>query len=191
MTERQSREDEGAEQTAMIVAAMKAARIAKHWSARELAEEMTKVGVHWNTDVVVNLEHGRRKSLRVHEAIAAAYVLDLDSPLDLIVPPASVNGAPFYPVTPDMKANADAVRAWFRGQTGPLRWKLEAVRRAATETGLFEDEIEPVVREAAERLELSEAQAAIYRNRMEQLRATDYLAALTAPEQEGGGNGQG
>jgi transcriptional regulator with XRE-family HTH domain len=121
VTERQAR-DEGAKQTALIMAAVKQLRIARGWSAQQLADEMTKAGVPWNADVVVNLEHGRRKSLRVHELLALAYVLDMESPLDVLVPYVSA----LFPVTPDVDAGTVDVRRWFYQETGPLRQFLAA-----------------------------------------------------------------
>ena len=130
MTERRAR-DEGALQTKVIMSAVKSARLAKQplWSAERLAEEMTKVGVPWNADIVVNLEHGRRKSLRVHELLALAWVLDVDNPLDLLVPGARTDrDSPMYPVTPDTLLFRDAVRGWVLGETGPLRSRLAQTR---------------------------------------------------------------
>ena len=115
MTERQAR-DEGATQTKLIMSAVRRQRGIRDWSAAQLAGEMTKAGVPWNADVVVNLEHGRRKSLRVHELIALAYILDT-SPLDLLV-----SSIGTYPVLPGLAADPEAVRAWFRGDAArPIR----------------------------------------------------------------------
>ena len=117
MTREQPR-NEGAAQTTLIMGAVKRLRTAKGWSAQRRAEEMAAAGVPWNTDIVVNLEHGRRKSLRVHELLALAYVLDADSPVDLLV--GDLFQRPF-PVTPRIMLTAYAVRAWCQGETGPLR----------------------------------------------------------------------
>lgn len=118
MTERQTR-DEGANQTRLIMSAVKSARLAKQppWSAQHLAEEMTKAGVPWNADVVVNLEHGRRKSLRVHELLALLFVLDAEKPLEVIVPDHGLG----FPVLPDVLTDPGKVRAWLRGEGRPLR----------------------------------------------------------------------
>ena len=121
MTGKQSR-DEGAAQTKVIMEAVKRRRNVLGWSAQRLADEMTRTGVPWNADIVVNLEHGRRKSLRVHELMALAWVLDADSPLDLLAPPPDVI---FYPVTPVMYERVEAVRAWWTGETGPPRERLD------------------------------------------------------------------
>jgi hypothetical protein len=122
--ERQAAGDEGAVQTALIMAAVKSLRLAKvpTWSAQRLADEMVKVGVPWNRNIVVNLEGGRRKSLRVHEAIALAYVLDADRPLDVLVPFVTA----LFPVAPDVEIATGWVRDWFDGETGPLRQWMEA-----------------------------------------------------------------
>ena len=118
VTERQAR-DEGARQTRRIIAAVKRLRAERGWSAQQLAEEMTKAGVPWNADVVVNLEHGRRKSLRVHELLALLFVLDAPQPLEVIVP-----GDERFPVVPSMQADPADIRAWLRGEGPPLRQKL-------------------------------------------------------------------
>lgn len=106
-------QDEGAAQTALIMQAVKRRRLQKEWSAGRLAEEMTKAGVSWDRSVVANLENGRRKSLRVHELLTLAYVLDVDTPLDLLIPlaPAEESNAR-YPVTPDLEVHTNIVRMW-------------------------------------------------------------------------------
>jgi hypothetical protein len=144
-------------QTAQIMEAVKNARQAKRppWSAARLADEMTGVGVPWNRTIVANLEGGRRKSLRVHEVIALAWVLDVDSPLDLIVP--ELRKDPAYPVTPGTLLNRAAVRAWFRGETGPLREWLDAPRDGEQElagvlANIAPEDIPPEIREQLLRL---------------------------------------
>lgn len=129
MTEKRAARDEGAAQTKQIVEAVKRRRLAKvpTWSAERLAEEMTKVGVPWNADVVVNLEHGRRKSLRVHELLALAWVLEVASPVDLLAAEGSVD---MVWVTPEQRASAETVRAWFKGETGPLRHHEKSLQGA-------------------------------------------------------------
>lgn len=113
---RQASGDEGAGQTAQIVAAVKALRKARDWSAQRLADEMVKVGVPWNRDIVVNLERGRRKSLRVHELLALLFIMDADRPLDVIVP-----GDELFPVVPGLLVKPEDIRAWLRGEGRPLR----------------------------------------------------------------------
>jgi hypothetical protein len=119
------------------------------WSAQHLADEMTKVGVPWNRHIVVNLEQGRRKSLRVHELLALAYVLGVASPLDVLVP--ASDGV--YPVTPATLLAADAVRAWFLGETGSLReWtagtpqERDQLREMLAGSGITEPQLESVLR---------------------------------------------
>jgi len=129
MTERRSR-DEGALQTSLIMEAVRRRRDELGWSAEHLATAMSDVAVPWNADIVVNLEHGRRRSLRVHELLALAWVLDVASPVDLLVPERK---DPVYPVTPSTLVAASAVRAWCRGETGPLRQALD--EPAANEPG--------------------------------------------------------
>lgn len=146
VTERQAR-DEGANQTRQIMNAVKSARLAKQppWSAQRLAEEMTKAGVPWNADVVVNLEHGRRKSLRVHELLALLFVLDVDKPLEVIVP----DDGPlpgWFPVVPEVVTDAGKIRAWLRGERGPLRHALAEDREPGvleSAAQLFEQEGKP------------------------------------------------
>lgn len=115
MTEPKAPRDEGAAQTRLIMNAVRSARMAKDWSAERLASEMTAVGVPWNEHIIVNLEHGRRRSLRVHEWLALAYVLEAE-PLDLLVPATSR-----YPVTPDTMVTRPIAKAWVKGEIGPLR----------------------------------------------------------------------
>ena len=103
----------------MIVEAVRRARAVKGWSAERLADEMAAIGIPWNNSVVVNLELGRRKSLRVHELLALMYVLEVPKPLEVLVP-----GERGFPVTPGLQAGPAPVRAWLRGETPPLRQAL-------------------------------------------------------------------
>jgi transcriptional regulator with XRE-family HTH domain len=140
VTERQAR-DEGARQTQLIANAMRQSRYARNWSAQQLAEEMTKAGVPWNADIVVNLEHGRRKSLRVHELLALLFVLDVPKPLEVIVP-----GDESFPVVPGLVAPAEDVRAWLRGEGRPLRQLLGENEQSAvmdSAAQLFEQQGRP------------------------------------------------
>lgn len=121
MTERRASRDEGAQQTKRIMAAIRQLRTAKGWSAKQLAEEMTKAGVPWNADIVVNLEHGKRRSLRVHEFLALVFVLDAARPLEVLVPPGTDTNPDTYPVVPGMLVDAEDTRAWLRGEGRPLR----------------------------------------------------------------------
>jgi transcriptional regulator with XRE-family HTH domain len=147
VTERQAR-DEGALQTTLIMEAVKRLRTGKGWSAQQLADEMTKAGVPWNADIVVNLEHGRRKSLRVHELLALAWVLDADSPLDLLIPGPEVRRDPMYPVTPSTLLDKAAVRAWWKGETGSLReWLAQPREGEPEDLAAMLGEVPPQVRE--------------------------------------------
>ena len=140
VTERQAR-DEGAKQTRLIVGAVKRLRMERGWSAQQLAEEMTKAGVPWNADVIVNLEHGRRKSLRVHELLALLFVLDVAKPLEVIVP-----GEEVFPVVPGVLARPEAIRAWLRGEGEPLRHMLAENEQSAlmdSAADLFEQQGRP------------------------------------------------
>jgi transcriptional regulator with XRE-family HTH domain len=124
MAQRRASGDEGAPQTALIMAVVKTARVIRGWSATRLAEEMTAAGVPWDRSVVANLENGRRKTLRVHELMTLAYVLDVDSPLDLLVPMVSAT----YPLTPDIQWPTQMVREWsWKDQPPPRRWQAMSV----------------------------------------------------------------
>ena len=80
---------------------------------------------------MVNLEHGRRKSLRVHELLALLYVLDAPQPLGVIVPDAELG----YPVVPMVTYPAEDVRAWLSGEGKSLRQKhAEEAPAAAMES---------------------------------------------------------
>lgn len=117
--------DEGALYTSLVVAEVKRLRSSKTpaWSAERLAAEMTAAGVPWTRDSVVNLENGRRKRIAAHELLALAYVLDLDSPVDLLAPRGD---GTLIPATPGLLVTAAAVRAWCERKIGPLRQWLEA-----------------------------------------------------------------
>jgi transcriptional regulator with XRE-family HTH domain len=134
--------NEGALYTKRIVDAITGRRTELGWSAERLAEEMTAVGVPWTRDAVSNLETGRRKNIAVHELLALAWVLDIPNPVDLLVPHGQRLEATTFPVTPGILVNPDAVRAWFRGETGPLRARLEEAARDA------EADYEESIREA-------------------------------------------
>jgi transcriptional regulator with XRE-family HTH domain len=104
---------------------VKRLRTAKGWSAERLADEMTQVGIPWTRDAVTNLETGRRTRLAAHEVLALAYVLDAESPVDLLVPRSLDTRMP-VPVTPAVGVTAATMRDWFEHKTGPLRQWLAA-----------------------------------------------------------------
>lgn len=85
------------------------------WSAAQLAEAMTKVGVPWDRQVVSKLENGRRKVLTVDELLALAYVLDI-APVHLLVP-TDAGASERYAVTPTVTVSPSAARAWIRGRS--------------------------------------------------------------------------
>lgn len=148
MTQEQGRKsrapgDEGAAYTAAMVAVVKGMRAACGWSAERLATEMAAAGVPWTRDTVVNLENGRRKNLHVHEAMALAWILDADSPLDVLVP--HPRAEPF-PVTPAEDRPASLVRAWFRDETGPPRFLSTPERRALE----WREELRAIFRESGD-----------------------------------------
>jgi transcriptional regulator with XRE-family HTH domain len=121
--ERQRRQrpatDEGASYTKLVMDEVTARREALRWSAEDLAAEMARAGVPWTRETVTNLENGRRKRLAVHEVLALAYVLDVDNPVDLIVP--AHPREPHMVLLPGLLVPRAAVRGWFEGKTGPLR----------------------------------------------------------------------
>jgi transcriptional regulator with XRE-family HTH domain len=193
---------EGAAQTALIMRAVKQARIAKDWSAEHLAAEMSAAGVPWTRDIVVNLENGRRNSLAVHEFTTLAYILDAESPLDLLVAPLPVSGsAGMFPVTPATMLADHAVRAWFRGETGPLRQLLDQRAqdgaldelKAAIQTQVEKGVISPRLADDLQKLVLSyvighpgaEAEdPGEGSRRMATAYIADHLSEFTVPEED-------
>jgi hypothetical protein len=141
----------GAEYTALVAAQMTRLRGAKGWTPAALAAEMTTAGVPWTRETVVNLERGRKKSLGVHELLALAWVLDANTPLDLLAP----NGAPVR-VTPGIELLPVVIRAWFRGSTGPLKaWLSRASGRsvALVELAVVEEMGIDLTRRLSERVQ--------------------------------------
>lgn len=112
----------------MVMAVVTVLRAKKRWTAARLAAAMTDAGVPWTRDTVVNLENGRRKRLAVHEVLALAYVLDAETPLDLLVPDSVL-----FPVTPKVQEGTTFVRDWFDGRTGPLHEFREATGAERTQ----------------------------------------------------------
>lgn len=117
--------DEGQAFTKAVIREANRLRRAKTppWSAERLAAEMQAVAIPWTRDTVMNLENGRRKRLAAHELLGLAYVLEVDNPVDLIVPAAGKD--PTFVVVPNQLVDRAAVRAWFEGKTGPLRQWLQ------------------------------------------------------------------
>jgi hypothetical protein len=113
--------DEGAVYTAAVMAEVKRRRLAQAppWTADRLAAEVAAWGVPWTRNTVVNLETGRRKWLTAHELLTLAFVLNIDSPVDLLAPlPPGVGRR--VPVTPTYLAPAQELRDWCERRTGPL-----------------------------------------------------------------------
>jgi transcriptional regulator with XRE-family HTH domain len=105
----------GAEYTRRLAAAVRSRRGAKDWTHAELAGRMSDAGVPWTRETAINLERGRKRSIGAHEVLALTFVLDMHSPVDLLAP-----GDELLPVAGLLLRPAD-VRAWFKGDTGPLR----------------------------------------------------------------------
>lgn len=150
-------EDEAALQTEIIMEAVEQLRKAKKWSAQRLADEMTEVGVPWTRNSVVNLQTGRRKQIAVHELLALAWVLDVDTPLDLLIPHGE---RMVYPATPSTLLNREAVRAWWLGETGPLRkWLAQPREGEAENIAELMERVPPEAREQIMQLARSHVQA--------------------------------
>lgn len=82
------------------------------WTAERLASEMAAVGVPWTRDTVVNLETGRRKRVAAHELLALAYVLNLETPVDLLAPVPPSGEDRQIAVVPDKFVTAQQLRNW-------------------------------------------------------------------------------
>lgn len=52
-------------------------------SARQLAEQANEHGLHWDRNIVANIEHGRRQSATIDELFAVAEVFKVH-PMQLI-----------------------------------------------------------------------------------------------------------
>lgn len=110
-----------ADPVATISARVKQLRGRHGWTAQQLGERMTELGVPWDRSIVANLENGRRRTVSVVEWLALARALDV-SPVHLLVEPegpgadASKARDP-YQVTPTEAASKEDARAWIRGMT--------------------------------------------------------------------------
>lgn len=118
-------DDNGALYTSLVMAEVTRRRNAMKpkWSAERLAREMAAVGVPWTRNTVANLENGRRKQITAHELLALAWVLDVANPSELLAPDGGAREQ-WFPVTPAILVATTSVRAWCRGETGPLRQAL-------------------------------------------------------------------
>ncbi|MFC8491224.1 helix-turn-helix transcriptional regulator [Streptomyces sp. NPDC057235] len=83
----------------------------KDWTAAELGQRMSDLGIPWDRSIVANLENGRRKSVSVAELLGLSLALDV-APIHLLVSP---EGGRYQPV-PLAEYDADTVRAWIRGE---------------------------------------------------------------------------
>ncbi|MFD8615473.1 helix-turn-helix transcriptional regulator [Streptomyces sp. NPDC059631] len=81
------------------------------WTAQDLADRLTEIGLPWNRTTVVKLENGKRENVTVNELLALSLALNV-APVNLLV---SLSDAP-YKITPLRTENADTVRAWVRGE---------------------------------------------------------------------------
>lgn len=105
----------GAAYTSRVAQAVQRLRNSKGWTHAELAARMGDAGVPWTRETAINLERGRKRSIGAHEVLALAFVLEVDSPVDLLAP-----GEELLPVA-GLLLDAGDVRAWFTGETGPMR----------------------------------------------------------------------
>jgi transcriptional regulator with XRE-family HTH domain len=96
----------------MFAARVRELRTGRGWSAQRLADEMTKVGIPWPRNVVVNLERNRRQSIGVDELLGLAYVFDV-APVHLLVP---IDSEGQYTPVPGVNVPLRQARAWIRGQ---------------------------------------------------------------------------
>jgi hypothetical protein len=141
--------DEGAAYTAAVIAEVKRRRLAQAppWTAERLAAEMAAQGVPWTRNTVVNLETGRRKWLTAHELLTLAFVLEMDSPVDLLAPLPPGAGRR-VPVTPDTLVSAEELRDWCERKTGPL---LQLVLKRSMPAGSFgQGEVQDLIQQEIE-----------------------------------------
>ncbi len=96
-----------------ISANVKRLRKRKEWTAKELGDRLSALGVPWDRSIVANLENGRRTTVSVVELLALALVLDV-APVHLLVP-ADAADSDLYQVAPESTASVGQVRAWIRG----------------------------------------------------------------------------
>jgi transcriptional regulator with XRE-family HTH domain len=111
-------------------------RKALGWSARQLADELTKAGLEWDRDIVTNFEVGRRR-VSIDELMTIAFALNVGL-VHLLVPPYPSRGsdawrpdrpddnAP-YQITPKLVVPIWRVRQFIRGHRplpGQDPWKF-------------------------------------------------------------------
>lgn len=99
--------------TEAVASRVRQLRRTRGWTAEELADRMTEVGIPWNQPVVSRLETGKRESISLAEVLALAYILDV-APIHLFVP--IDPGEAEYQVVPSREIAVHAAREWIRGQ---------------------------------------------------------------------------
>jgi transcriptional regulator with XRE-family HTH domain len=126
-------------------------RKARGMTVADLAAECAAAGMPKLTvQALYKLEAQRDRADRpprpvsVDELLTLAYVLDAETPLDLLVPKTWQDK---FPVTPTTLLAGHAVRAWFLGETGPLRQRIEAPEK----TEYLAQARDAILREAAAR----------------------------------------
>ncbi|MCX5270986.1 helix-turn-helix domain-containing protein [Streptomyces virginiae] len=100
----------------------------KGWTAAELGDRMSDLGVKWDRSIVANLENGRRKSVSVGELLGLAMALDV-APVHILIPP---SGGRYKPA-PNAEYDAGAVREWVRGHGALPGTDLRIFRSEAPE----------------------------------------------------------
>ncbi|MFI7452336.1 helix-turn-helix domain-containing protein [Nonomuraea sp. NPDC049714] len=113
--------------TEAIAKRLRALRVRRGWSARELGDRCAAVGMATlDRTAITNIEIGRRQKVSVDELLVLAFVLDV-APLHLLVPVDATIGdldpkaeAPdrpvLYKITPERFAiGPAAAREWVRG----------------------------------------------------------------------------
>lgn len=115
---------EASQLTAHLAARVKQLRGARGWTAVELGERLTKLGIRWDRFTVTSLENGKRQNVTVDELLALARVFDV-APVHMLVP----FGDGSAPVTPVESQPPSDVRAWIRGER-PLPGTNERIFRS-------------------------------------------------------------
>ena len=94
-----------------IASRVKQLRRTRGWTAAEVGERMTRLGVSWDRFTVANLEKGKRSTVTVTELLALSVVFDV-APVHMLVSPEAGD----YSITPSFSQPAARVRAWVRGE---------------------------------------------------------------------------
>lgn len=135
-TPRQKPEGWPASLTRRVGEAVRQAREGR-FSAAQLAQALTDIGVRTTRDQISNLEAGYRATIGVHEVVALAAVLGVD-PLSLLVPDLADQHVELLPAQ-----ETDGVRAvqWWRGAylPAPVVVGDDAHERYAKATARMDD----------------------------------------------------